>query len=137
MDPKKIEAIRSIDTTQIDSLSKVRSFLGLASYYRRFVKGFAGIAAPLHDMTKEGVDVAVESQTPKAQAAMQQLIGALVSEPVLATPRFDRQFIVKTDAAITEGIGPYVRAKVVPGGTAAPDVYGTIRLVSNAPYQIS
>ncbi len=39
--------------------------------------------------------------------------------------------------AITEGIGPYVRAKVVPGGTAAPDVYGTIRLVSNAPYQIS
>ena len=39
--------------------------------------------------------------------------------------------------AITEGIGPYVRAKVVPGGTAAPEVYGTIRLVSNAPYQIS
>ena len=105
MDPKKIEAIRALDTTQIDSLAKVRSFLGLASYYRRFVKGFAGIAAPLHDLTKDGVDVAVESQGVKAQTAMKDLIGALVSEPVLATPRFDRQFIVKTDAAITEGIG--------------------------------
>ena len=105
MDPKKLEAIGALDTTKINTLTGVRSFLGLASYYRRFVKGFAGIAAPLHDLTKDGVDVAVESQEPKAQGAMKNLIAALVSEPVLATPRFDRQFIVKTDAAVTEGIG--------------------------------
>ena len=59
-----------------------------------------------NDLTKDGVDVAVESQEPKAQGAMKNLIAALVSEPVLvATPRFDRQFIVKTDAAVIEGIG--------------------------------
>ena len=97
MDPKKLEAIGALDTTKINTLSGVRSFLSLASYYRRFVKGFAGIAAPLHDLTKDGVDVAVESQEPKAQGAMKNLIAALVSEPVLATPRFDRQFIVKTE----------------------------------------
>ena len=105
MDPKKISAINEIDTTLIDNVSKVRSFLGLASYYRRFIKGFASIAAPLHDLTLDGVDVAYESQSEKAQNAMKELIKALVSEPVLTLPRFDRQFIVKTDAAVTEGIG--------------------------------
>jgi hypothetical protein len=105
MDPKKIRDIGDIDTTQITTLGQVRSFLGLASYYRRFVKGFAAMAAPLHDLTMDGVDVAVLSQESVAQNAMKQLIKALVSEPVLTLPRFDRQFIVKTDAAVTEGIG--------------------------------
>jgi hypothetical protein len=105
MDPKKLSALRDIDTTAINDLGRVRSFLGLASYYRRFVKNFASIAAPLHDLTKDGVDVAVRSQQPAEQKAMKDLIKSLTSEPVLAMPRFDREFIVKTDAAITEGIG--------------------------------
>ena len=105
MDPEKIRKIKEIDTTAINGLGRVRSFLGLASYYRRFVKGFAKIAAPLHDLTRDGVDVPVLSQEPKAQQAMKELIGALTSEPVLAMPRFDRTFIVKTDAAEKEGVG--------------------------------
>ena len=105
MDPKKIRTLSELDTTQINDIGKVRSFLGLASYYRRFVKKFAEIAAPLHDLTLDGVDVAHESQTPTAQEAMRALIAALVSEPVLTMPRFDREFIVKTDAAVTEGLG--------------------------------
>ena len=105
MDPKKIAAVKSIDTTTINDLHAVRSFLGLCSYYRKFIEKFSSIAAPLHDLTKDGVDVPLLSQTPESQTAMKGLIDAITSEPVLATPRFDRPFIVKTDAAITKGIG--------------------------------
>ena len=66
---------------------------------------FSRIAAPLTDLTAKGVDVATESQSEKCQAAIRQLIDAVSSEPVLATPRFDREFIVKTDAANTQGVG--------------------------------
>ena len=105
MDPKKIKAISEMDTTAINEVGRVRSFLGLASYYRRFIRDFARIAAPLHDLTKDGVDVATISQSTECQASMRELIVALTSEPVLVLPRFDREFIVKTDAASTEGIG--------------------------------
>ena len=105
MDPKKIAAVALVDPVSINSLVKVRSFLGLCSYYRRFIKGFSQIAAPLHNLTKEGMDVAALSQTAECQEAIKKLIVAITSEPVLTPPRFDRQFIVKTDAANTEGLG--------------------------------
>ena len=105
MDPKKIAAVGDIDPTSISSVDKVRSFLGLCSYYRRFISGFSKIAACLHDLTKEGVDVATQSQSDLCQTAIKKLITSITSEPVLATPRYDRPFIVKTDAANTEGIG--------------------------------
>ena len=105
MDPKKIATVSKIDPTSIDTVEKVRSFLGLCSYYRRFISGFSKTAACLHNLTKDGVDIAVASQTEECQDAIKALILAITSEPVLATPRFDRPFIVKTDAANTEGIG--------------------------------
>ena len=106
MDPKKIDKIRDIDPTSINTIERVRSFLGLCSYYRRFVKGFASITAPLSDLTRDGVDVAVASQTDAAQDAIKLLIKAMTTEPiVLRMPRFDRSFVVKTDGAQTEGIG--------------------------------
>ena len=109
MDPKKISAIKAIDPTTINDLEKVRSFLGLCSYYRRFISGFSKIASPLHDLTKDGVDVAAVSQTEVCQSAIIQLMDAITSEPVLATPRFDRPFIVSTDAANTEGLGAVLK----------------------------
>ena len=106
MDPAKIEKIKAINPTEINSIEKVRAFVGLCSYYRRFVPGFARVTAPLSDLTKDGVDVAVESQKPAAQTAIAELIDIMTTEPVvLRMPRFDRQFIVKTDGAQTEGIG--------------------------------
>ena len=105
MDPKKIEVVRAINPRDINSLEKVRSFLGLCSYYRRFIKGFSHLAAPLTDLTRTGVDVAVVSQTPECQRAVQRLIELITSAPVLAAPRQDKEFIVKTDAASTLGIG--------------------------------
>ena len=106
MDPKKVSKIKDIDPTSINTIGRVRSFVGLCSYYRRFVKGFAKIVAPLTDLTKDGVDVAVESQTIPCQEAIKHLIDCMTSEPVVMhMPRYDRPFIVKTDAAATEGIG--------------------------------
>ena len=106
MEPAKIQKILDIDPKSINTLERVRSFVGLCSYYRRFVKGFASITAPLADLTKAGVDVATESQKPEAQQAVITLIDLMTTEPViLSMPRFDRLFMVKTDAAQTEGLG--------------------------------
>ena len=102
---RSIAAVAAVDPTSINTVEKVRSFLGLCSYYRRFITGFSKIAAPLHNLTKDGVDIAVESQSEVCQTAIKALIKAITSEPVLATPRYDRPFIVKTDAANTEGLG--------------------------------
>lgn len=105
MDKSKVNAVASIDPTSINTLERVRSFLGLCSYYRRFISGFSKIAACLHDLTKDGVDVAERSQSLECQAAVRALITAITTEPVLATPRYDRPFVVKTDAANSEGLG--------------------------------
>lgn len=106
MDPAKIEKIRDIDPKGVNTLERVRSFVGLCSYYRRFVKNFASITAPLSDLTKAGVDVEVESQKPAVQEAIKTLITYMTSEPVILNmPRYDRMFLVKTDAAATEGLG--------------------------------
>ena len=106
MDPKKVDKIKAVTSESINTLERVRSFLGLCSYYRRFIPRFAHIATPLTDLTKDGVDVPVESQQPLAREAVDTLVAAMTSEPVvLRMPRWDREFIVKTDAAATGGVG--------------------------------
>ena len=97
--PSKVEAIVSIDGKTINNATAVRSFLGMANYYRKYIRGFAEICAPLHALTKTGVDVAEESQKPEAQAAIAALKQSLTSAPVLMLPRYDKQMIVKTDAS--------------------------------------
>ena len=51
-DPKKIEAVQNYPTPA--DVKQVRSFLGLASYYRRFIPNFSVIARPLYALTKKG-----------------------------------------------------------------------------------
>ena len=53
MDPAKVEAIRS--WPPLKNVHEVRSFMGLCSYYRRFIRHFAEIASPLHDLQKKRV----------------------------------------------------------------------------------
>ena len=74
----------------------VRSFLGLTSYYRRFILNYAFIAKPLHDLTKDDANFVFE---PKHETAFETLKQALVSPPVLAFPDFEKPFIVSTDAS--------------------------------------
>lgn len=93
-DPAKIEAVTSWPTPT--SLTEVRAFTGLASYYRRFIKDFSKIAAPLHAMTKKNVRF---SWSPEAQRAFEQLKEALTSPPVLAMPTDNDEFYIDCDAA--------------------------------------
>ncbi len=75
---------------------QVRSFLGLAGYYRRFIRNFADIAAPLTDLTKKTEPTRVV-WTNRAQNAFSQLKQKLTSPPVLRPPCWDRGLILKTD----------------------------------------
>jgi len=77
---------------------QLRSFLGLAGYYRKFVPNYATIAAPLTDLTRGGTPNMIpwgETQ----QQAFQTLKEVLCSEPVLRLPDVQRPFIVRTDAS--------------------------------------
>ena len=81
--------------------TKVRQFVGLASFYRRFIPNFATVAAPLHYLTKKNV---VFCWTPECEDAFQKLKKLLVTAPVLAYPRFGagQSFVLETDAS---GVG--------------------------------
>ena len=98
-DPGKVDAVAHWPTPE--NLTEVRSFLGTASYYRRWIKGFATIAAPLHDLMRKDTKW---NWTPQCQASFEQLRDALCSAPVLAHPTEDGQFILDTDASNT-GLG--------------------------------
>lgn len=76
--------------------NKVRSFLGLCSYYRRFVIGFSEIAKPLHKLCEKNIKFA---WTEKADSAFAALKEALTSTPILAYPLPGLPFILDTDAS--------------------------------------
>ena len=76
-------------------VKEVRSFLGLAGYYHRFVKGYATIATPLNHLMKK--DQPFE-WTDKTQEAFETLKNALTSSPVLAMPNDSGEFVLDTDA---------------------------------------
>ena len=83
------------------SVKDVRSFLGLASFYRKFIWHFSEIAAPLTDLTKKGRAKVWSPEVwgEKEDAAFTNLKLAMVTAPVLQLPDFDREFTVTTDAS--------------------------------------
>ena len=80
------------------NIAEVRTFCGLASYYRTFVCNFAAIARPLHNLTKKG---AVFEWTSECENAFQQLQHALTSTPILVAPCDEGQYVLDTDASDT------------------------------------
>jgi hypothetical protein len=80
---------------------EIRSFLGLCTYYRRFISGFATIAKPLTRLTEEKQAF---QWTKEVEDAFQTLKGALCAAPILAYPQPGERFIVDTDTS-NFGIG--------------------------------
>ena len=97
----KAEAIREWPRPQ--TKKQVRTFVGLASYYRRFVPHFASLSAPLTDLTKSRLPDRIQ-WTEETEKAFQGLKEALCSGPVLVTPDFTKPLVVQTDASET-GVG--------------------------------
>ena len=81
-DPDKIRAVEQWPTPS--NVSDVRSFLGLASYYRRFIEDFAEIASPLHRLTAKSIERFQWSS--ECDRAFRSLKEKLVTAPVLAFP---------------------------------------------------
>lgn len=104
-DPSKVEVVANwpVPTT----VSELRSFLGFASYYRRFVEGFAKLAAPLHRCVAELASrksqrtrqAVVENWSGECQRNFELLKAKLTTAPVLAYADFSLSFILEVDAS--------------------------------------
>jgi len=98
-DPGKVAAVENWPVPTC--VAEVRSFLGLCTYYRRFVRGFATIAAPLHQLTRKGARFHWDEA---CQQAFEGLKQALVDAPVLPYPDPSLPYLLDTDAS-AEGVG--------------------------------
>ena len=98
-DPSLLAAIRDIPPPKTPT--EVRSFLGLAGYYRRYVKRFAAIAAPLHALTRKD---AVIHWSEACQIVFDRLKTLLTTSLITAFPDFSQAFRLYTDAS-TAGLG--------------------------------
>ena len=99
VDPQKVKAVANWE--QPTTVTEVRSFLGLAGYYRRFIEGFSKIARPLHCLTRKGVNF---EWTDRCEESFQTLKEKLTSAPVLTLPEGNEGFEVYSDAS-HQGLG--------------------------------
>ncbi|KAE8690983.1 cytochrome P450 78A7-like [Hibiscus syriacus] len=91
------DKIRAIDEWKPPTkATEMRAFLGLANYYRRFVKGYSKIATPLTELLKKDK---VWDWSTECQEAFEKIKEAMVSEPVLVLPDYTKPFVVFTDAS--------------------------------------
>ena len=98
-DPAKVQAVA--DWPVPSNIRELRGFLGLAGYYRKFVKHFGILAKPLTKLLKKDQ---LFVWTPAHAEAFELLKAALCSAPVLALPDFTKPFHIETDAS-GSGIG--------------------------------
>ncbi|KAL5543374.1 hypothetical protein UlMin_007158 [Ulmus minor] len=94
VDPAKVEAVSKWAAPT--SVTEIRSFLGLAGYYRRFVEGFSKIAAPLTALTRKGKKY---EWTEKCDESFQELKNRLTTAPTLTLPTEDEDFVIFSDAS--------------------------------------
>ena len=93
-DEDKLVAVR--DCKRQENVTEVRSFIGFCSYYRRFIEDFAGIAKPLHQITKKNSRF---TWNPECHNAFEKLKEILIDSSVLKHPDYNSPFIVDTDAS--------------------------------------
>lgn len=94
VDPKKIEAI--MDWPQPKTVTEVRSFLGLAGYYRKFVEGFSSIAIPLTKLTQKNSKFNWNEGCKKSFEILKE---RLAYAPILVLPEEGKNFTIYSDAS--------------------------------------
>ena len=92
--PEKVRAI--LDWPWPQSVHDDRSFLGWASYYRKFIKGFSQLAKPMTDLIRDKVAWSCGDAQENSFTALKV---AIATAPILRLPDFERQFIITTDAS--------------------------------------
>ena len=117
-DPKKVAAVR--DFPEPSDLKSLRSFLGLTSYYRRFIPNYSVQAKPMYCLTRKD---APYKWTESCKMAFVKLKQALTQAPVLAYPNFQEVFLLETDASGV-GLGA-VLSQRQSDGTVRPVVYAS------------
>ena len=99
MDPAKVEAVTG--WARPTTVTEVRSFLGLAGYYRRFVQDFSKIAAPLSQLTRKATP---SVWTEECEASFRDLKERLATTPVLTMPDGTGNYVIFSDAS-KKGLG--------------------------------
>lgn len=142
-DPDKISAVSA--WKQPSDVTEVRSFLGFCSYYRRFVKGFAQLAAPLHHLVanviktakmnrKRPAEILPSMWTEECERSFSELKRMLTSSPVLAFADFTKPFVLEVDAS-HQGLGAVLsqeqQGKLRPVAYASRSLRGSERNMEN------
>ena len=99
VDPQKVEAV--LNWERPTNVTEIRSFLGLAGYYRRFVEGFSKIATPLTRLTRKGVKF---NWSHECEQSFQELKRRLTTAPILTLPSGVEGFEIYSDAS-KQGLG--------------------------------
>jgi len=94
VDPSKVDAVLQWELPK--SVFEIRSFLGLAGYYRRFIKGFCKLALPLTQLTRKRQAYVWDA---KCEKSFQELKKRLTSAPMLILPNPKESFVVYCDAS--------------------------------------
>ena len=94
VDQSKVEAVQKFPIAR--HVKELRFFLGLASYYQRFIEGFSKITRPLFILTKKDAEFKWKDT---CQQAFDRLKDMLTSAPLLVFPDFSKRFILETDAS--------------------------------------
>ena len=123
-DPDKVAAVEQFP--QPKSATEVRSFLGLASYYRRFVKDFATVTKPLTELTKTKVAPKFR-WTPQAQTAFQAIKSALINAPCLTCLDQSEPLVLQVDAS-QMGLGAVLCVNQGGGGEEHPIAFASRQL---------
>ncbi|OWY94741.1 polyprotein [Phytophthora megakarya] len=88
--PRKVKAVMNVQ--QPRDLHEIRSFLGVTSYFRRYIPGYASISAPLERLKTVGLDR-------RLQTAFLQLKRALMKPPILVYPDLNKRFSLYVDSS--------------------------------------
>ena len=94
VDPAKVEAVMIWESSK--SVFEIRSFLGLAGYYRRFIEGFSRLALPLTKLTRKGQAFVWDAECERSFRTLKE---RLTTAPVLVLPDPRETFVVYCDAS--------------------------------------